>query len=52
MLNQSYNATRKWLDFCMNMGCRTFYPRYIAPLLTENLWCIVINFSTAGLSEL
>ena len=51
ILNQSYNATRKWLDFRTNMGCRPFYPRYIAPLPTENLWCIVSNVSTARLSE-
>ena len=53
ILNQSYNATRKWLDFGMNMWCRTVYDlRYIAQLLTKNLWCTVSNVSTARLSEL
>ena len=28
ILNQSYNATRKWLDFGMNMWCRTIYVIY------------------------
>ena len=28
ILNQTYNATRKRLDFCMNMWCRTIYLRY------------------------
>ena len=28
ILSQSYNATRKWLDFCMNIRCRTIYLRY------------------------
>ena len=52
ILNQSFNATRKWLDFCMNMWCRTIYLRYIVQLLTKNLWGSVSNVSTARLSEL
>ena len=52
ILNQKYNATRKWLDFGMKMWCRTIYLIYIAPLLTKNLWCTVSNVSTARLSEL
>ena len=52
ILNQIYNATRKWLDFCMDMWCRTFCLRYIAQLLTKNLWCTVSNVSTARFAEL
>ena len=52
ILNQSYNETQKWLNFCMNMWWRTIYLRYIAQVLTKNLWCTVSNISTARLSEL
>ena len=41
ILNNTYNATHKWLDFCMNMWCKTTYLRYIAQLVTKNLWCTV-----------
>ena len=50
ILNQTYNTTRKWLDFCMNMWCKTLYLRHIAQLLTKNLWYTVYNVSTAWFS--
>ena len=43
IVNQTYNATCKWLDFCMNMWCRTTYLRGIAQLLTKNLCCTVTS---------
>ena len=52
ILNKIYNATHKWLDFYMNMWCRTIYLRYIAQLLTKNLWCTVSNVSTVRFAEL
>ena len=52
ILNQTYNATRMWLDFCMNMWCRAVYLRCIAQLLTKNLWCTVRKVSTAWFGEL
>ena len=51
ILNQTYNTTRKWLDFCMNMWCGTIYLRHIAQLLTKNLWCTVSNASTVRFAE-
>ena len=52
ILNQSYNATRKWLDFCMNMWCRIICLRHIAQLLTRNLPYSVSDVSTARFAEL
>ena len=52
ILNQTYNATRKRLHFCMNMWCRTIYLRHIAQLLTKNLWCTMSNVSPARFAEL
>ena len=52
ILNQTYNATRKWLNFCMNMWCRAIYLKYIAQLLIKNLWCTVSKVSTARFTEL
>ena len=37
--------------FPYEYGMQEIYLRYIAPLLTENLWCTVSNVSTARLSE-
>ena len=51
ILNQNYNTTRKCLDFCMTMWCRTIYLRYVAQLLANNLWCTLNNVSTTRLSE-
>ena len=52
ILNQNYNATHKWLDFRMNMWCRTIYLRYSAQVLTKNHWRTDSNVSTARLSDL
>ena len=52
ILNQTYYATRKWLNFCTNMLCRTIYLRYIAQQLTKNLCCTLGNVSTARVAEL
>ena len=52
ILNQIYNTTRKWPDFCMTWRGRTIYLRYIAQLLTKNPWCTVSNVSTALSSNL
>ena len=51
-LNQTYNATRKWSDLCMNMWCRKIYLTYIAQLLTKKLWYTLSNLSTAWFIEL
>ena len=52
ILNQTYYATRKWLNFCTNMLCRTIYLRYIAQQLIKNLCCTLGNVSTARVAEL
>ena len=51
---QIYNATRKWLDFCMTKGytCRTISLRYIVQLPTTTLWCTGNNVSTVRFAEL
>ena len=37
ILNQTYNATRKWLDFCMNVWGRTIYQIYCSTTHREFL---------------
>ena len=48
ILNQTYNATHKWFDFCMNDNLSEIY----CSATHKNFWCTVRNVPKAQFTEL